>query len=189
MVILRVLLSVRSNKPKTVEVLWSNVNRLAITLWPIHWNVKSSINVIEAREHDYSVPIGNCSTVKRINVRILNASSVVLVPSIQPIKINVNLIVILFDIDLTLLGVNKRDGIHPDIERDCQYYYQCVAQKKLREAKCPNDQKFSGYTGKCGLASSAPAPCGTYVLGNAPTPNADRRLFLLICPIVFAFVL
>lgn len=37
----------------------------------------------------------------------------------------------------------------------------------MREAKCPADQKFSSYTGKCGPSSSAPAPCGTYVPGGA----------------------
>lgn len=68
---------------------------------------------------------------------------------------------------MNILGINKRDGIHPDTERDCQFYYQCVAQNKMREAKCPADQKFSSYTGKCGPANSAPAPCGTYVPGRA----------------------
>jgi len=66
--------------------------------------------------------------------------------------------------------VNKRDGIHPDTERDCRFYYQCVGQNKMREAKCPGDQKFSSYTGKCGPASSAPIPCGTYIPGSANIP-------------------
>jgi hypothetical protein len=67
------------------------------------------------------------------------------------------------------LGINKRDGIHPDTERDCRVYYQCVSQNKMKEAKCPGDQKFSSYTGRCGPASSAPMPCGSYIPGNAPT--------------------
>ncbi|CAF3908763.1 unnamed protein product [Rotaria sp. Silwood2] len=62
--------------------------------------------------------------------------------------------------------VNKRDGIHPDTERDCHFYYQCVSQNKMREAKCPGDQKFSSYTGRCGPAGNAPIPCGTFVPGN-----------------------
>ncbi|CAF1288673.1 unnamed protein product [Rotaria sordida] len=63
--------------------------------------------------------------------------------------------------------INKRDGIHPDTERDCHFYYQCVAQNKMREAKCPGDQKFSSYTGKCGPGNNAPMPCGTYIPGSA----------------------
>ena len=75
-----------------------------------------------------------------------------------------------FDPDFDL-GVSKRDGIHPDTERDCHFYYQCVAQNKMREAKCPGDQKFSSYTGKCGAATSAPMPCGTYIMGSASTTS------------------
>ena len=70
-----------------------------------------------------------------------------------------------------MLGTNKRDGIHPDTERDCHYYYQCVGQNKLREAKCAGDNKFSTYTGRCGPASNAPMPCGTYVPGNFATKS------------------
>lgn len=66
-----------------------------------------------------------------------------------------------------ILGVGKRDGIHPDTERDCRFYYQCVGQNKMREAKCPADQKFSSYIGKCASASYAPMPCGTYIPGSA----------------------
>lgn len=36
----------------------------------------------------------------------------------------------------------------------------------MREAKCAGDQKFSSYTGRCGPASNAPMPCGTFVPGN-----------------------
>ena len=72
------------------------------------------------------------------------------------------------------IGVNKRDGIHADTERNCHYYYQCVAQNKMREAKCPGDQKFSSYTSRCGPASGAPMPCGTYVLGSATIPCMYR---------------
>jgi len=38
--------------------------------------------------------------------------------------------------------INKRDGIHPDTERDCHFYYQCLGQNKMREAKCSGDQKI-----------------------------------------------
>lgn len=62
--------------------------------------------------------------------------------------------------------VNKRDGVHPDTERDCHYYYQCTGQNKVREAKCLGDQKFSSFTGRCGPANSAPVPCGTFIPGN-----------------------
>ncbi|CAF1245111.1 unnamed protein product [Rotaria sordida] len=67
--------------------------------------------------------------------------------------------------------INKRDGIHPDTERDCHFYYQCVSQNKMREAKCPSDQKFSSYTGRCGPASNAPMPCGSFVPGSAAIKN------------------
>ncbi|CAF3393788.1 unnamed protein product [Rotaria socialis] len=67
--------------------------------------------------------------------------------------------------------VNKRDGIHPDPERDCHFYYQCLAQNKMREARCPGDQKFSSYTGRCGPASAAPIPCGSFIPGSAAAKN------------------
>ncbi|CAF2081058.1 unnamed protein product [Rotaria magnacalcarata] len=63
--------------------------------------------------------------------------------------------------------VSKRDGIHPDPERDCHFYYQCFGQNKMREARCPGDQKFSSYTGRCGPANAAPIPCGSFIPGNA----------------------
>ncbi|CAF1188528.1 unnamed protein product [Adineta steineri] len=63
--------------------------------------------------------------------------------------------------------VNRRDGIHPDTERNCSFYYQCVAKIKVREAKCPDDLKFNSLTTKCGPASAVPMPCGTYILGSA----------------------
>ncbi|UJR08864.1 hypothetical protein I4U23_013119 [Adineta vaga] len=63
--------------------------------------------------------------------------------------------------------VGKRDGIHADTERGCHYYYTCISQNKMRETKCLGDQMYSSYTTKCGPASSAPMPCGTYVLGSA----------------------
>jgi hypothetical protein len=91
---------------------------------------------------------------------------------------------------LNNIGISKRDGIHPDTERDCHFYYQCVAQNKMREAKCPGDQKFSSYTGRCGPASNAPMPCGSYVSGTAAinerrhsrTFSCDRnQLIFLSC--------
>ncbi|CAF4953868.1 unnamed protein product, partial [Rotaria sp. Silwood1] len=82
--------------------------------------------------------------------------------------------------------INKRDGIHPDVERDCHFYYQCVSQNKMREAKCPNDQKFSSYTGRCGPVSNAPMPCGSFVPGSTATkmnlnfsPNSTESDLLL----------
>ncbi len=63
--------------------------------------------------------------------------------------------------------INKRDGVHPDTERDCRFYYQCVSQNKMREAKCPGDQKFSSLIGKCGSPNNVPLPCGAYIPGSA----------------------
>ncbi|UJR37385.1 hypothetical protein I4U23_030091 [Adineta vaga] len=79
---------------------------------------------------------------------------------------------------------NKRDGIHPDTERDCHYYFQCYQQNKLREAKCAGDLKFNSYTGRCGPASNAPMPCGSYVPENFATkmisivsfPSTESRI-------------
>lgn len=65
-----------------------------------------------------------------------------------------------------MIGINKRDGTHPDTERDCHYYYHCTGQNKVREAKCAGDQKFSSYINRCGPAASAPPPCGTFIPGN-----------------------
>ncbi|CAF4124563.1 unnamed protein product [Rotaria socialis] len=79
--------------------------------------------------------------------------------------------------------ISKRDGIHPDVERDCHYYYQCVSKNKMREAKCPGDQKFSSFTGKCGSASSAPMPCGTYIPGSAAM-QFNRNIGFLISAVV-----
>lgn len=76
------------------------------------------------------------------------------------------------------LGINRRDGMHTDTERDCRFYYRCIRQTKMNEAKCPDDQKFSSYTGKCGPASSAPIPCGTYIPGSATIPCKFRFFFI-----------
>ncbi|CAF1197373.1 unnamed protein product [Adineta ricciae] len=87
--------------------------------------------------------------------------------------------------------VNKRDGIHPDTERGCHYYYQCASHNKLREAKCPGDEKFSSYTSRCGPASSAPVPCGTYVLGSATMPyhrNLGYFISFLLATIYFTLI-
>ena len=78
------------------------------------------------------------------------------------------------------LGVGKRDGIHPDTERDCHFYYQCVAQNKMREAKCPGDQKFSSYSARCGPSAHAPMPCGSYVPGNTAISTSRFSLFSYI---------
>ncbi|CAF4384796.1 unnamed protein product, partial [Adineta steineri] len=67
--------------------------------------------------------------------------------------------------------IGKRDGVYPDIERDCHFYFQCTTQKKMREAKCADDQKFSTYTTKCGPAGNAPHPCGSFIAGNSATKN------------------
>ncbi|CAF1042460.1 unnamed protein product [Adineta steineri] len=84
------------------------------------------------------------------------------------------------DSNHTTVGIGKRDGIYPDIERDCHFYFQCVTQKKTREAKCADDQKFSSYTTKCGPTGNAPAPCGSFIAGNSATkiikqPNSIRN--------------
>jgi hypothetical protein len=50
----------------------------------------------------------------------------------------------------------------------------------MREAKCPGDQKFNTYKGKCGPASDAPIPCGTYILGSATIPCMFGVFFILI---------
>ncbi|CAF1617652.1 unnamed protein product [Adineta ricciae] len=81
--------------------------------------------------------------------------------------------------------VNKRDGIYPDTERDCHYYYQCVEQNKLREAKCAGDNKFSSYTGRCGPVSTVPMPCGRYVPGNFATKSHQTIHILSIMMILF----
>lgn len=39
----------------------------------------------------------------------------------------------------------------------------------MREFRCSGDQKFNSYTGRCGPASSAPLPCGSYIVGSAST--------------------
>jgi len=86
--------------------------------------------------------------------------------------------------------INKRDGIHPDTERDCHYYYQCIGQNKMREAKCSGDQKFSSYTGRCGPASNAPMPCGSYVPGSSAAKNhRNNGLFIQFFLIMIVFII
>jgi hypothetical protein len=43
----------------------------------------------------------------------------------------------------------------------------------MREAKCPGDQKFNSYIGKCGPAGNAPIPCGSYVPGSSATRSMN----------------
>jgi hypothetical protein len=98
----------------------------------------------------------------------------------QLIKINVSLFNILIncvDRKIKRIGINKRDGIHPDTERDCHYYYQCIGQTKMREARCSGDQKFSSYTGRCGPAGNAPIPCGTFIPGS----TATKSMIFFLC--------
>jgi hypothetical protein len=75
----------------------------------------------------------------------------------------------------------------------------------MREAKCPGDQKFGSYTGRCGPASSAPMPCGSYTPGNTATKSMtfvqfsflyfsalDHRnigIFIQICLTMILFVI
>lgn len=97
------------------------------------------------------------------------------------IKINVSLLFnyfLFYSRNNKQIGINKRDGIHPDTERDCHYYYQCLGQNKMREAKCAGDQKFSTLTGRCGPPGNAPIPCGSFIPGNAATTSTrEKRSF------------
>jgi len=58
--------------------------------------------------------------------------------------------------------LSKRDGIYPDLERQCQVFYQCIKQEKVREASCPVPLKFNSVTGRCDNPVNILSPCGSY---------------------------
>ena len=60
------------------------------------------------------------------------------------------------------IGVSKRDGIYPDLERECRVFYQCSAQLKTREAHCPGQLRFNSLTNRCDSSANIIVPCGTY---------------------------
>lgn len=77
----------------------------------------------------------------------------------------------------------KRDGIYPDMERNCRVFYQCINQQKIREATCPNNLKFNGITGRCDNPNNIIAPCGSH-----NTTSSAIKLETLTTSLVFSFI-
>ena len=62
---------------------------------------------------------------------------------------------------------NLKDGIYPDVLRDCRHYYQCKDERTLSTMICPQNDTFGGlkfnfHTQKCDIPLKASYTCGGF---------------------------